>query len=119
MPTALVVPRNATGWRAHPATLAPGVDLVLLLRHGQVNEDEMRLLGDDALAVAAEAIGRGVSLLNVTLGPRGAAYVARPGFQGITDLRTRTQSADPLRFSARLPTQPSAPSWWQRPRRCD
>jgi hypothetical protein len=52
----------------------------------QMNEDEMRQLGDDALAVAAAALGAGVSLLNVTLGPRGAAYVARPGFARLADL---------------------------------
>lgn len=62
----------------------------------QVNEDEMRLLGDDALAVAATAIAAGVSLLNVTLGPRGAAYVARPGFQGIADLAVGGERAAAL-----------------------
>lgn len=43
----------------------------------QVNEDEMRQIGADPLAVSALALDAGVSLLNVTLGPRGVAYVAR------------------------------------------
>ncbi len=48
----------------------------------QLNEDEMRQLSPDPLSLAAEAIGQGVSLLVVTLGPKGAAYVAAPGFDG-------------------------------------
>ncbi|HPF61173.1 MAG TPA: carbohydrate kinase family protein [Gemmatimonadales bacterium] len=49
----------------------------------QLNEDEMAQLGPDPLAVAANALGAGVSLLNVTLGARGVAYVATPGFAGL------------------------------------
>jgi hypothetical protein len=48
----------------------------------QVNEDEMRQLSPDPLALSAQALGAGVRLLVVTLGPRGAAYVAAPGFDG-------------------------------------
>ncbi len=48
----------------------------------QLNEDEMRQLSDDPLALAADALGAGVKLMVVTLGPRGAAYVAAPGFDG-------------------------------------
>lgn len=48
----------------------------------QLNEDEMRQLSPDALSLSATALGAGVSLLVVTLGPRGAAYVAAPGFDG-------------------------------------
>jgi pfkB family carbohydrate kinase len=48
----------------------------------QVNEDEMRQLSPDPLGLSAEVLGAGVSLLVVTLGPRGAAYVAAPGFDG-------------------------------------
>ena len=40
----------------------------------QLNEDEMRELGDDPLATAADALGRGCRNLVVTLGSRGAAY---------------------------------------------
>jgi sugar/nucleoside kinase (ribokinase family) len=50
----------------------------------QVNEDEMRQLSPDPLSLAASALAEGVSLLAVTLGPRGAAYVAAPGFDGWT-----------------------------------
>jgi len=48
----------------------------------QLNEDEMLQLTPDPLSLAAQALGAGVSLLCVTLGPRGAAYVAAPGFDG-------------------------------------
>ena len=44
-------------------------------------------LGDDPLAIAADAVAAGVSLLNVTLGDRGVAYVARPGFAALADRR--------------------------------
>ena len=40
----------------------------------QVNEDEMRQLGPDSLAIAADALRQGCSTLCVTLGKRGAAY---------------------------------------------
>jgi len=50
----------------------------------QMNEDEMLQLTSDPLVLAAEALGVGVSLLTVTLGPKGAAYVAAPGFDGLT-----------------------------------
>ena len=40
----------------------------------QLNEEEMRQLGDDALQVAAGALARGCDTLLVTLGSRGAAY---------------------------------------------
>ena len=49
----------------------------------QLNEDEMRQLGDDPLAVAAGALARGCRTLIVTLGARGAAY-----FVGSSDGRT-------------------------------
>jgi sugar/nucleoside kinase (ribokinase family) len=48
----------------------------------QGNEDEMRQLSPDPLSLSADALGAGVDLLVVTLGPRGAAYVAAPGFDG-------------------------------------
>src|SRR5207247_1969386 len=40
----------------------------------QLNEDEMRQLGPDPLAIAADALRQGCSTLCVTLGRRGAAY---------------------------------------------
>ena len=48
----------------------------------------MHQLSPDPLSLAAQAIGAGVSLLTVTLGPRGAAYVARPGFDRLEDRST-------------------------------
>jgi len=49
----------------------------------QLNEEEMQQLTPDPLTLAADAVGAGVSLLTVTLGPRGVAYVAAPGFDGL------------------------------------
>ena len=48
----------------------------------QLNEEEMRQLSPDPLSLSAQALGAGVSLMVVTLGARGAAYVAAPGFDG-------------------------------------
>ena len=42
----------------------------------QVNEDEMNQLGPDPLALAADILGAGAGTLIVTLGPRGAVFVA-------------------------------------------
>jgi hypothetical protein len=53
----------------------------------QLNEDEMQQLTPDPLTLAAGALGAGVSLLTVTLGPRGVAYVAAPGFDGLAGQR--------------------------------
>jgi hypothetical protein len=53
----------------------------------QLNEDEMRQLTPDPLTLAAGALGAGVSLLLVTLGPRGVAYVAAPAFEKLAGLR--------------------------------
>lgn len=52
----------------------------------QMNEEEMLQLSGDPLALAARALASGVSLLAVTLGPRGAAWVAAPGFGGLANL---------------------------------
>ncbi len=49
----------------------------------QMNEDEFELLGHawgDPWRLAASAVGPELKLIAVTLGPRGAAYVAGPGF---------------------------------------
>ena len=48
----------------------------------QMNEEEMQQFAPEPLPLAAQAIGAGVSLLVVTLGGRGAVYVAAPGFEG-------------------------------------
>jgi sugar/nucleoside kinase (ribokinase family) len=49
----------------------------------QLNEDEMRQLSPDPLGLSAMALAEGVRLLVVTLGPKGAAYVAAEGFDGL------------------------------------
>lgn len=65
----------------------------------QVNEDEMRQISEEPLGLAADALGAGVKLLNVTLGSRGVAYVAAPGFERLADVRRsvshRSQVAGP------------------------
>ncbi len=68
----------------------------------QVNEDEMRQLSPDPLALSADVLGAGVSLLVVTLGPRGAAYVAAPGFDG-WGARARPGGEAPREISALPP----------------
>jgi hypothetical protein len=58
----------------------------------QLNEDEMQQLTPDPLSLSAQVIAAGVSLLAVTLGPRGVAYVAAPGFDGLADWRSGGQA---------------------------
>jgi hypothetical protein len=65
----------------HPADWFGCFDLV------QLNEDEMRQLSPDPLSLSAQALDAGVSLLAVTLGPKGVAYVAAPGFDGLAGRR--------------------------------
>ena len=74
----------------------------------QLNEDEMRQLSSDPLALAADALGAGTRLLVVTLGPRGAAYVADPGFNGWPTLAPRPAAGEPGEPSAFPPFRPSA-----------
>lgn len=47
----------------------------------QMNEAEMQQLSPDPLDLSGAVLGAGVSALLVTLGPRGAVYVAAPGFE--------------------------------------
>lgn len=49
----------------------------------QVNEDEMSQLGQEPLALAARALALGVGAVCVTIGPRGAVYVAAGDFAGL------------------------------------
>jgi hypothetical protein len=86
----------------------------------QLNEDEMRQLSPDPLSLSAQALAAGVSLLVVTLGAKGAAYVAAPGFDGWgtggqADGRTGGSSSDDaptdrptVRLSDRPTVRPSA-----------
>ncbi len=73
----------------------------------QVNEDEMAMLAPDAMSLAATAMAAGVSVINVTMGPRGAIYFAAPGFERLSDIRRATLPASaalagPIR-TARVP----------------
>ena len=73
----------------------------------QLNEDEMRQLSSDPLALAADALAAGTRLLVVTLGAKGAAYVADPGFNGWPTLAP-ARSAVAAPPSALPPFRPSA-----------
>lgn len=76
----------------------------------QLNEEEMQQLTPDPLSLSAQALGAGVSLLAVTLGPRGVAYVAAPGFDGLADRRTGGQAGAPLGISVRPSGRPTVRS---------
>lgn len=52
----------------------------------QGNEDEIRLMAADPMALAATAMHAGARLLAVTLASRGAVYFAAPGFNSLADL---------------------------------
>jgi hypothetical protein len=55
----------------------------------QMNEDELATVAPDSMSLAATALAAGVSVLLITLGKRGAVYVAAPGFDTICDLPAR------------------------------
>ena len=55
----------------------------------QMNEEELATIAPDPLSLSATAIAAGVSCLLITLGKRGAIYVAAPGFETIADLPPR------------------------------
>jgi hypothetical protein len=76
----------------------------------QLNEDEMRQLSPDPLSLSAQALAAGTSLLVVTLGPKGAAYVAAQGFDGwVIDDRALAQGGgQTVGPSDRLTVRPSA-----------
>ena len=61
----------------------------------QLNEDEMGQLSPDPLSLSAAALAAGVSLLTVTLGPKGAAYVAAPGFDGLGNAEGLRNGGEP------------------------
>lgn len=57
----------------------------------QVNEDELSMMAPDPMTLAATALAAGVRCLVVTLGYRGAVYVAAPGFTRLSDLGQRQE----------------------------
>src|SRR6185503_20103610 len=74
----------------------------------QVNEDEMSMMAPDSMNLAAMAIASGVSVLNVTLGSRGAAYFAAPGFERLSDLeRDKLAPATGTKRTELLPPAPT------------
>jgi len=81
----LRVPRGLPGWK----------DWLRCFDAVQMNEDEFELLGRDAgdpWRLAAEALGPDLKLVTVTLGPRGAGYIAAAGFD--PDPRTWPERRD-------------------------
>jgi pfkB family carbohydrate kinase len=76
----------------------------------QLNEDEMHQLSPDPLSLSAQALNAGVSLLAVTLGPKGVAYVAAPGFERLPDRRTGGQAEAGLLSSVRPSDRPTVRS---------
>ena len=68
----------------------------------QLNEDEMNLVGSDPMEVAARALGAGVSLLIVTLGPLGAVYFATSSFTFLRESRHPPHDSGPV-VTARIP----------------
>ncbi|HEU4697721.1 MAG TPA: carbohydrate kinase family protein [Gemmatimonadales bacterium] len=74
----------------------------------QLNEDEMRQLSPDPLGLAATALAEGVKLLVVTLGPRGAVYVAEPGFDGFGGTAERRDGGTAAPVSGGAPAHGAA-----------
>lgn len=72
----------------------------------QVNEDEMAQLSGDPLGLASDVLGAGASALLVTLGPRGTAYVAAPGFERLADRRRGSAAGHGTVRTARIEAAP-------------
>ena len=53
----------------------------------QANEDEVKMMAPDPMALAATALHAGARCLAVTLASRGAVYFAEQGFRTLADLR--------------------------------
>jgi hypothetical protein len=78
----------------------------------QLNEDELHLIGDDPMQVAAQAMSCGVRLLIVTLGERGAVYFTTADFDffgprvgvGAPPAPIRTARIEPVPVEIRDPT---------------
>ena len=83
-----------------PRELPSSADWLRCFDAVQLNEEEFELLGHawgDPWLLAASVVGPELKLITVTLGPKGAAYVAGPGFQPDPRLwpATRKQVATP------------------------
>ena len=88
------VPRSLPAWR----------EWLCCFDAVQMNEDEFERLGregGDSWKLAADVVGPELKLVAVTLGPRGAAYVAAGGFRSDpetwSDLRRKMASPGPVR----------------------
>jgi hypothetical protein len=68
----------------------------------QMNEDELHLIGDDPLAVAATAMQQGVRLLVVTLGDQGSVYFAAGDADAWGTRPSTDRSGQPI-VTARIP----------------
>ena len=75
----------------------------------QVNEDEMRMMAPDPLALAATALAQGVRCLTVTLGKRGVVYFAAPDFERLEFL-DRAASFGAAMGPIRTALVPAAPT---------
>lgn len=97
---------DATGMRT-PKPLAEWREWIHCFDIMQVNEEELALVAHqwgDPWLFAAEAVGEELRLLVVTLGSRGAAYIASPSFTG----NPRDWRHDGLHIHKKLSTPGSA-----------
>jgi len=78
----LALGRHPDGTRYH-RPIAEALAWLRCFDVAQVNEDEMIQLGDQPLTLAAQALEGGTGAVCVTLGPRGAVYVASSEFGGL------------------------------------
>jgi len=69
----------------------------------QVNEDELRLIGDDPLEVAARAMERGVQLFIVTLAGRGAIFFTVGTFGFLAARHELRPAPEPIRTARVAP----------------
>lgn len=78
----LALGRRADGAR-YPRPIADALEWLACFDVAQLNEGEMDQLGDEPLALAAAALERGVSAVCVTMGGRGAVYLAAGDFTSL------------------------------------
>ncbi len=78
----LALGRNADGSRYY-RPLDEALGWLTCFDVAQVNEDEMTQLGDEPMALAARALSLGTGAVCVTLGARGAVYVATGDFRAL------------------------------------